>query len=379
MLYIIICFIILVIIEYFWFKYINDNKEEFFKYGNEKALKLLQYNKEHEEEIIQLFKDTMNERLDLLKHMDYNEWLEYSQKNFIVELNGNKYYIFIYEQVGLSNQFILRSSVQEELLNYDFRIERDLSVHKYITLEQFPPGEFLPQEMYNLDLHKDGFNRIAHTWENPFVKIPVKKECIITKFHKDNFNGVLGIGYPTQDLSAQYGDFYYNLINKYGLLFFNMAILIIAIVLYVIDHNIIKTIIVLFLGWFLLMYQLTLTGGITDIALETANLRDITSSVLGVSFLVTVNTFIIKSFDEKKLLSSKNGIILKNEITFLFCISLIFLLFSLYKENNFKSAYQMRSIRIINQLNFNFCIFYNVMICFIFLFFNFNKAIMKKR
>jgi hypothetical protein len=37
-------------------------------------------------------------------------------------------------------------------------------------------------------LFRSGFNRIAHTWENPFVKIPVKKECIITKFHKDNFN-----------------------------------------------------------------------------------------------------------------------------------------------------------------------------------------------
>ena len=79
-----------------------------------------------------------------------------------------------------------------------------------------------------------------------------------------------------------------------------------------------------------------------------------------------------------KLLSSKNGIILKNEITFLFCISLLFLLFSLYKENNFKSVYQMRAIRINNQLNFNFCIFYNVMICFIFLFFNFDRAITKK-
>jgi hypothetical protein len=375
MLYLIIFFIVLVIIEYFWFKYINKNKSDFFE--DDATKKRLKYNKEHEDEIIKFFKDTMNERLDVLKHMDYDEWLEYSQKNCIIEREGFKYYIFIYEQSGVEGKYILRSSAQEELVNYNFTIERDFVTHRYISLEMFPPFEFLPEEMYKMQLNKDGFNEIPYNWENPFIQKAEKKNTIFTKFHKDNFNGIIGIGYTTQDLGVQYGNFYYNLISKYILIFLNITILLVAVVLHIIGNNLIKTTTLLFLSWLLLVYQLTLTCGITNVSMETSKLNDITSSVLGVSFLVAVNTFIIRTFNEKKPIS-KEVLILKSEITFLFCISVLFLLLSLYKENNFKHVDQMRGLRIHSQIFFNYCVFYNFMICFIFLFLNFNKQITKK-
>ena len=382
MFYLIIIFIILVIIEYFWFNYVNQHGDEYFQ--DDKILDYLEYNTKNKDELTQFFKDTINERLYALKHMDYDEWLKYSQTNCVLKKDGIEYYTFIYEQNGTDKDkdkksaFILRSSGQEELLDYNYTVERELVSHRYIILEMFPPSELLPNQMYSMELNEDGFNNLSYNWEDPFASLPVKKETIFTKFHKDNFNGVIGIGYSKDNLSSRYGDIYYNLIGKNGVIFFNIIILIIAIVLQVIGKNHVKTTIVLFLSWLLLMYQLTLDVGMTDIKMETAKLEDITSSVLGISFLVTVNTFIIKSFSDKKLFFSKTETILKNEITFLFCTSVLFLLFSLYKENNFKSVYQMRRIRVKNQLFFNLCVFYNVMICFIFLFFNFNKAIIKK-
>jgi hypothetical protein len=376
MLYIIIFFIILVIIEYFWFKYINENKDEFFQ--NEETEKRIKYNKEHEEEIVQFFKDTMNERLYALEHMKYKEWLTYCQKNCVVERDGFKYYMFIYEQAGIDNKSILRCSVKEELLNLNFTIERDLVIRTHIVLDLLKPYEFLPEEMYRMDLHEDGFNEISYTWENPFIDRPEKKNSTFTRFHKGDFHGVIGMGYTTQDLGVEFGNIYYNLVNKYILIFLNIIILIVSIVLYIIDHSIIKSITVLFLSWLLLMYQLTLTCGITNISMETAKLLDITSSVLGVSFLVAVNTFIIRSFDDKKIFSQDKKI-LKIEITFLFVISVLCLLLTLYKESNFKSVDQMRGLRIHNQLFFNLCLFYNFAICFTFLFFHFNRAIMKKK
>jgi hypothetical protein len=286
--------------------------------------------------------------------------------------------MFIYEQAGIDNKSILRCSVQEELVNYNFTIERDFVIHKYIVLDLLKPYEFLPEEMYNMDLNEDGFNEISYNWENPFIDRPEKKNSTFTKFHKGDFHGVIGMGYTTQDLGVEYGNIYYNLVDKYILIFLNIIILIVAIVLYIIDHNIIKSITVLFLSWLLLMYQLSLPSAITNFTMETNKIETITSSVLGVSFLVAVNTFIIRSFDDKKI-ASKDNKILKVEIIFLFVMSVLCLLFTLYKESNFKSVDQMRGLRIINQLFFNLCLFYNFTICFIFLLFHFNRAIMKKK
>jgi hypothetical protein len=376
MLYVIIFFIILVIIEYFWFKYITENKDEFFK--DEETDKRLKYNKAHADELTQFFKDTMNERLYALEQMDYEEWLKYCQKNCVLKRDGYEYIVFIYEQGGIDERFIIRSSPELRFLDYNFQIERNMAIENSLILQTFPPYEFLPEQMYKMELKKDGFNQISYNWENLFTQRPEKKITTFTHFHKDNFNGVIGIGYAKEDLKLEYGNIYYNLISKNMVFFFNIIILIIAIILQIINHSLIKTIIILFLSWLLLMYQLSLPSAITNFTMETNKIETITSSVLGVSFLVAVNTFIIRSFDDKKL-ALKDRTILKSEIIFLFVISVLLLLATLYKENTFESVHQMRSLRINSQIFFNLCLFYNFAICFIFLFFHFNRTIMKKK
>jgi hypothetical protein len=109
-----------------------------------------------------------------------------------------------------------------------------------------------------------------------------------------------------------------------------------------------------------------LIGSVTDIELEQTRLTEISTSTLGISFLVAVNIFIIQSIGKKK------GYIynqLYNENIFIFSMSLIFLLFSMYKQSNYTEINGLRSRRIQNQIFFNLSILLNFMVFINYLFF----------
>jgi hypothetical protein len=368
--YLFIVFIILIIIEYFYYNYLIKNKSDLFLSRDEQDR--LINNKKYEVEMIKLFKDKMNERLEMLKKMTYKEWITFNQKNCIIEFNAVKYYIFIYEKSNMNEKFILRCSTQKELLNYNFEIERDLVIDKYLVLQMFPPYELLPEEMYKMTLNKDGFNEISYNWENPFVNRPVKKNSYFSKFHKDNFNGIIGIGFTKQDLGLEYGSIYYDFISNNSLIIFHFLILLVAVSLYIMSKKEIKDIfvssVILFFSWLFLVYQLSLTSGKTNVIIEIDKNQEISQSVLGISFLVAVNIFIINSLNNAKSIS-KEGYAMRKKVICLFCSSVLFLLLSLCKFNNYKDIDSLRSIRIDNQIFFNYSVFYNFMICIIFLYY----------
>jgi hypothetical protein len=368
--YLFIIFIILIIIEYFYYNYLIKNKADLFL--SQEAQNRINSNIKNETEIIKLFKNKMNERLEMLKKMTYEEWIKFNQKYSILEYNGIKYYIFIYEKSNMNEKFILRSSAQKELLNYNFDIERDLVIDKYLILQMFPPYEHLPQEMYKMSLNKDGFNQISYNWENPFVQRPVKKNSYFTRFNKDSFNGIIGIGYTKQDLGLQYGSIYYDFISNNSLFIFHFLILLVAASLYVISKKEKKDLLVssglLFFSWLFLVYQLSLTAGKTNVIIEIDKNQEISQSVLGISFLVAVNIFIINSLNAAKSIS-KDGYAMRKKVVCLFCSAVLFLLLSLCKFNNYKDIESLRSIRINNQIFFNYSVFYNFMICVIFLYY----------
>jgi hypothetical protein len=69
----------------------------------------------------------------------------------------------------------------------------------------------------------------------------------------------------------------------------------------------------------------------------------------------------------------KAATIIRKEVLFLFSIVIIFLLLSLTKFNNFTNNIQLRDLRIQNQIHFNFAVFYNFIICCLFLIFLFKN------
>ena len=81
--------------------------------------------------------------------------------------------------------------------------------------------------------------------------------------------------------------------------------------------------------------------------------------MLSISFLVSVNIFILNSLASNKNLINK-PIFLESSV--IFSLSLLLLLFSIYKQTNFNSISDMKSNRITKQLTFNLVVYYNLFI-----------------
>ena len=372
--YLIIFYIFLLILEYIWFKYYY-NKERIFV--NSKEQHIIEYNNQNREEITKTFKKIINERMELLNKMDYRDWLKYNQKNNIIELDGLKYYIFIYESTGLDDKFITRSSYSEEMLDSNFNIQRDIIMNNYFILKMFPPFENLPAEMHSMSLNRDGFNEISYNWINPFINRPIKKNSIFTHYKKNDFDGVIGTGYTKLDLDVYYGNIYFSFLNNFTMIFLHVVMFVVAAILYLMNksnfHFLFQSMIILFFSWFFLVTQLSYTASNTDITLETDKLNLISSNILGVSFLMAVNIFIINMLNELTVNVKKMAFSVRNEIVFLFFMVVVFLLISLINKSNYKDVHEIRNIRVFNQLNFNFAIFYNLIICCLFIIFMFQK------
>ena len=367
----ILFFIILVIIEYFIFKYLNNNKYNLYHTNDEKER--FKFNSDHEKEIIKYFKNIMNKRLEMLKKMDYSEWIEYNNINTVIEFNNIKYYIYIYEKSNIDKEYILRASYKKNLVNYSYLIERNIIINNYNILGLFPPPENLPEIMYNMSLNDDGFNEISHNWEHAFLTKPVKKNSIFTQFHKDNFNGIIGIGYSKENLYFTFGDIYYNLISKFTIYFIHFFILLTVIILYLIRpeyKEFLICCIILFFSWLLLIYQGILKTNLTSSIEEINNEQKISDSVLSISFLIAVNIFFIETLNIQ-IFKTKKSDNIKKQIIFLFCVSVLTLLFCLFQTNNYKSNEELRDIRITKQIYFNYCIYYSIIIIFFYILHNY--------
>jgi len=372
--YLIIFYIFLLILEYIWFKYYYSVERIFV---NHKEQRILNFNKKNHDEITKIFKKKINERIELLNKMDYHDWLKYNQKNNIIQLEDVKYYIFIYESTELDEKFITRSSYSEDMLNSTFNLQRDIIMNNYFILKMFPPFENLPALMHSMSLNGDGFNEISYNWINPFINRPIKKSSIFTHYKKDDFNGVIGMGFTILDLDVYYGSIYINYLNNFTMIFLHLVILVVSAILFLMHkstyHFLFKSMIILFFSWFFLVTQLSYTASNTDINIETDKLNLISSNILGVSFLMAVNIFIINMLNELTVNVKRIAFSVRNEIVFLFFVVVVFLLISLINKSNYKDVHEIRNVRVFNQLNFNFAIFYNLIICCLFIIFMFQK------
>jgi hypothetical protein len=350
-----------------FYLYVNNWKTI---YGNFVDIEIIKFNLDNKENLKILMTNFLNERVKMLDNMSYLEWIDYNNKNVILEFKGKKYYLFIYEkdnikENGNDSTFILRASYQKELINLNFTDEATTVNNRYVILENSPTNTDLIASMYYMDEIINGCNIINYSWENPFNMRAVKKDSYFKRFHKKNINGVIGIGYETSDLDYELSNIYFNYVGTPYLIFLLVCLILIGFVMYYIinkENNIRPALIVIAINTYLL-YQLSTIGLVTDIALEESRISDITSSALGISFLIGVNIFIIQTI-EKKFKNSVKNKILYTESIFLFGFSLIFLLFSMIKFTNFIDLNGLISIRIKNQIFYNMSIFMTLGIFF---------------
>ena len=155
--YIILSYIIILILQILYIKYyLNDWTKYIPKIGKQD----LNFNKSHVKDLDVDFTNILNERNKILDKMSYIDWIDYNNKNVIVEYNGRKYETFVYEQTPnykdnyLSNtDFILRASTDVHSLGLTYS---DIIKEKNYSFlfSMFNPNPNILNNMYHLNKSK---------------------------------------------------------------------------------------------------------------------------------------------------------------------------------------------------------------------------------
>jgi hypothetical protein len=365
-----IIFIIIIIIYYLLIKYFYRIK---IKNNNE-----INFNLSNGNLINKVFKNELDKRLELLKDLSYDEWINYNMKNNYIKINNFKYYFFIYENIQQSiikNTFINKVNEDKNIQNMSIDDIIQTNQYKFIFTKYKLDSNFIN----NMFSSKDKYKKLIYYWNDPHLNLAVKKFSISKNFSKNNINGIIGLDY---DISILEDDFsiFYNLIDKYSLVLLIFIIFFAAIIInfYDLSNLSYTSIILLLISNFYIFYYLGLKEENSNFDIESDKFKFLSDSLLSVSFLIGINVFIltnIKSFCH----ISKNNLFFNSVI--LFCLSLILLLRSLYKTTNYETIESMKKIRITKQLFFNIAVILNVFIIinyFIYIILTTEKKVFKK-
>jgi hypothetical protein len=311
---------------------------------------------------------TLSERMDLLKSekMTFREWLEYNNKNMFVKVNGGGYYIFIHEHIKDKN-FICRvhaNAKYPNLLWSDIIKEQN---EQFISTKFTCDPELL-FNMFNSGQH-DIPDIMSYYWNDPVTNKLIKKQTLFLSYskpHKDKsgleHNGfVIGVGYNIENLNITYQNKYYNKLNKFYLGTVIIVVLSLALLMsrfnIIASHGNIKSISFLIVSLLYILYYTNSIENLSSPVGEKDKMDSINSGILSISFLIGVNIFIIST-----LQYSKSSIKLNQETSVIFSVSLLLLMFSIFKITNYSSIDDLVDIRVSNQFVFNYSIILNILI-----------------
>ena len=353
-LYFLIVFIELYLVD----RFIKNTAVEEKKYYN-------QLNSDNEEQNKFLCNEIKN-RLEKIKTMIFKDWLEYNQKNIIVNYKKEKLYISISElsKSGDHELFFLRAHLLTEFLGMERTTFESHVMEKSSYFSQHNFDDNISKNIYESAEWEDGCSKTSYLWIDPLKDYrPIIKLTISKKFHKEEngeiINGYISLGYTTSSLMDSL-HYYFEIMENYFLvILFLFTYLIIVVNLYINKKEKIKSIFLFIILNIFTIFTLLSRDTITDIKIEESKIDDLSSSVLGISFLVGVNIFIINS------LKKKNGNkALFYETSFLFCASITSLMLSIFKITTYFNTDDIKKRRIENQMFFNTSIILNIFILF---------------
>ena len=351
-----IIYILIVIAEiYLVKKYVNKERNDDTKENKEREFK--------DKGIKEFICNELAKRLEKLKTMSFKEWIQYNQDNVIFEYNGQKLYIFIYEK-NKNDAFIQRVSTLQNSVDM---VEG--SFQEYITDKSayFSQHKITKETAKNIFYSKhwyDGCSKYSYLWVDPFRDYePIIKTAISKNYEKkqngEMIDGFISAGYVNSFIDDT-SVFYYELITNYFLVILFIFIYIACIASYFITKktNGLKVLVLFILLNGYSVLSLIAKDTSTTNETEEKKVTDLNSSILGVSFLVAANIFIIQSLKQNKTKKS----FLYNESALLFCLSLVSLLIALFKVSSYFKSTDIKTHRIQNQFFFNISIIINIFI-----------------
>jgi len=346
-------------------KHFNVSKSD--KLLNEK----IDFTYKNQNSINSVIKIELRKRLNLLfsKKMTYKEWIEYNRKNNYILFKGIPYYFFIIERVYVNSNippdFILRVSEEKKFNDLSWKDALE-QIQDYFISTRFNPDPNIFLNLYYSGNEKV-INEMDYYWIDPVTTNIIRKKSFYLSHpgfidnEGNEIDGIIiAIGYSIENISdtyqVKYNDYIFNW-AKWVVYFF--AIFIIGVILYAQESKTvgtIKAVLFLFVSLLYIIIYSNVDENQNSREGEIKKINSIDNGVLSAAFLVGVNIFIISS------IKTKLNNHLNKETTFIFAVSLILLLFAIFRYTNYTTLDSMIRVRITSQYLFNYSVLLNAFI-----------------
>jgi hypothetical protein len=373
----IILFLIVLFILGALFKHFNSQKKEknenvIFDYDISKV-PIKPEDKEKMQKLDKFIKDKLEEYSKMCKKMGVKKFIDFLNRNdekgninLMLEHLGYKINFFLGERVnadGKGTKYLLRVTKNKANINRTLDEVADL-IDYGLPNTIFKSDRLNYDIVYNLALKNSGtMFPYTFTFRDPITGKMMLRSSYCTLIKEGDFTGVLGLGYNLLDVSDIYVYNYASVIKKSYIVLSCLIIFISGLLLTNLSSSLNSTILNMFVFMVCpLVYifnYLFIEETFSSLETENNKLEKIDNGILSVSFLISVNIFIItqSSLMNFGMLQKKN-IFLQSII--IFSTGLIFLLMSVYKSTDYDTIQEMRELRVSKQLAFNIVLYYNI-------------------
>lgn len=370
-------FVFYLIIIFIQYKYVNNNL--FYNEYNDILDNKIKYNNKNYDKLIDFFSKILKERQQLLESgkMNYDEWIKYNNDNVLIEIDGQKYFIWIYEQLSSDSQIITKTHINKEFNGLAW-VDIAKEGSEYLRFTKYTSDPLIINNMFKMS-SLTHINTISGYWIDEMTNRPVKKEGVFLKFYdkERKKTGVIGIGFEITDISKTSSFRYVDNIHALYVLTGSILSLLISVLIVIINnydnHSYIKAL------WFIILintfifYYLNSSEQSSTTDIEMDKLKNVHTGMLSVSFLVGVNVYILTTLNKYK-----EGSKLFIESSIIFGFSIFLLLISSLQFSTYSSIKELIIDRISTQFIFNYSIILNMFIIINFIIYFFRHKIQNK-
>ena len=331
----------------------------------------IKFNLENKDLITSVITQVLQQRLQLLKDnkMSFKEWVDFNNQNNSIKIGNHIFFITVVERVfinsNLPDDYILRVIENKEYMDLSWKDTLDDISDKFISTKYVPDVNLLMNMFYTGS--QKVVNQFDYYWISPLTNKIIRKKNFylihpeFTDIEGNKIKGaIIGIGYAVENISETYQILYYDYISPWAKITIALSVIFISwVILYTQETTVkgfVKSLIfVVFSLLFIILYSGVIENQNSQKS-ELEKINTIDNGVLSASFLVGVNIFIITAI-KTRLMNHLN-----KETSLIFAVSIILLLFAIFRYTNYTTLREMITVRITSQYLFNYSVLLNAFI-----------------
>lgn len=297
------------------------------------------------------------------KSTNLQDWFDDLNKHNIVELNNNKYYFFVYENISSEasrySSFQLKVHNSVKFLNMMWEDLFEYQENNFVFVREKTNKDLLYNMYSSATVNDTSAGKhptlIRYYWTDPIENKLTLKEAVIHKWQaNDGRTGIIGMGYTVKELSDKIKIQYKDFINFHALLSYLVVTGLVTILL--LSRNTIMALIFFFLALVGFKTYVENAEFIGSTSSENTKTESMNSKILSISFLLGVNIFILNTLEKKYSIKTFT------DTAIIFSFSLILILFNIFDDPSSSNVTDIMRERISKQLIFNLSVILNIFI-----------------